>query len=629
MYASPAAAEERPLLSGSTLRGVRSGSFVRLKSHHSASEFGALEEEESPGSDGLGRGPRGGWHRCNAHVGPPPAFVSHFALGAGTLTQGYDQTSLGFLLATGYGGYVPLSSWQQGLVVSIFFFGGIGGAYVSASLNDRWGRRSPLLFAAALVTVTALLGTTTTSYAWLLCVRTAYGFASGMNNASLAIYLAEITPKRQRGGVVAMTELLFAIGGVLACGVQLLLQRLWSSPVGQANGWRLLVGTEALFGCVMLLGSLQAVESPRWLLQKGRDWEAERVLLRIHAPERRQDGTCSCAERNSELAEAVESLRAQLDADDGSRDTAQHAPTTSGTLALLASPEQRVRRALEISVAMALVPLIGIGCIPQQFVPLVLGTVGARRRDTGAIALETVLIDLTCNAIYTVGAAAQCFFLVDKVGRRWPLILSLLGAAVGFALDAQALSPVRPGEDAPRRHAGTALAGVALGYACRALGVGPLPQVVGAEVIPLSILTRGKAVSTMLRRCCAMVYCLLLPPALQRLGGRCVFRSQGVCSALFAAFVWLRLPETRGFEISEIESILHTVEWVPFEPAPPPPSDADTQREAAARARAREAGALVDGPAAELHGRRVKEAQEGFTDWDEWDIWGGRGAYRT
>lgn len=42
----------------------------------------------------------------------------------------YDQTSLGFLLASGYGGHLVLSAWQQGIVVSIFFFGGVIGAYL-------------------------------------------------------------------------------------------------------------------------------------------------------------------------------------------------------------------------------------------------------------------------------------------------------------------------------------------------------------------------------------------------------------------------------------------------------------------------------------------------------------------
>ena len=39
---------------------------------------------------------------------------------------------------------------------------------------------------------------TTTEYWWLLCVRTMFGVGMGVNNASLAIYYAEITPKAER-----------------------------------------------------------------------------------------------------------------------------------------------------------------------------------------------------------------------------------------------------------------------------------------------------------------------------------------------------------------------------------------------------------------------------------------------
>ena len=613
------AGEEAPLLPSGPGRLQRyGGPLLRLRSFGNFSSLGG-GGGESPEPDGPGEEVAGGgdWHRCHTQVGLPPAFVAHFALGAGTFTQGYDQTALGFLLATGYGGHLRMSAWEQGVVTSIFFAGGIMGAYVSAQLNDSWGRRRPLLAAALLVVLTGLLGTTTTYYPWLLAVRFGYGVAAGMNNASLAIYLAEITRKRERGGVVAMTELLFAVGGCVACAVQLGLQRLWPDADGQANSWRFLVGVESLFGLVMLAGSAAAVESPHWLLQKGRDWEAERVLLRIHAPDVLPFGGCNCLERNSELSEAVEGLRQQLDDEAKRPEGVDGEWPVLSTLGLLASPERRVRRALELAVAMSLVPLIGIGCLPQQFVPLVLGGGGAQAGTRpGAIPVPTILMDFLCNLIYTVGAGLQCFLLVDRIGRRWPLILSLLGAGCGFLLVSRSLSS--GGSPA------TALLGVTLGYACRALGVGPLPQVVGAEVIPLHILTRAKAASTMLRRCCAMLYCLLLPPILSLLGGPAVFTSQAWASAAAALFVWLRLPETRGFEISEIDSILSTVDWVPFSSAPPQPSMADVVREQAvrqgARRDAKRAAAKAEGGAGE------SELPAGP---EEYDVWGGRGVYRS
>jgi hypothetical protein len=118
-------------------------------------------------------------------------------------------------------------------------------------------------------------------------------------------------------------------------------------------------------------------------------------------------------------------------------------------------------------------------------------------------------------------------------------------------------------------------------------------------------------------------------------------------SAVYALYVWLRLPETKGYEISEIESILHHTEWVPFESAPPAATDADAEREAAQRAAAR--GGVELHPrsghaAAQIHGAGMMGTTAGggggvegkapgsprtFTDWEAWDVWGGRGAYRT
>jgi MFS family permease len=125
-----------------------------------------------------------------------------------------------------------MSAWRSGWVVSTFFLGGVLGAAASHRMNDVLGRRFALLFAGALTTASALLGALTTTYLRLLCVRTMFGFAMGVNkyapggarrreegrspgptdepsparaltrtrgSASLAIYYAEITPKAERG----------------------------------------------------------------------------------------------------------------------------------------------------------------------------------------------------------------------------------------------------------------------------------------------------------------------------------------------------------------------------------------------------------------------------------------------
>ena len=547
----------------------------------------------------------------------------------------------------------------------MFFLGGVIGAYVrhaarpprrrraarplsrqsatppppppgdSSWMNDALGRRAPLLIAGAMVTVAALLGTTTTTYWWLLCVRCMYGVGMGINNASLAIYYAEITPKAERcehpssgsplsaprrvtrrgapaaaarsGGVIATTEVFFAVGGIVACVVQLLVQAIFTSPWWQPNGapppppppphsnrspdarargapgWRILMGMEAVPGLVMLLGSIKCTESPHWLLWRGQSAEAERVLHRIYQPTRGAGGTCDCVERNADLADALDGLARGLEArffkgpqkERALWDSLRHGfRKLAGTLLLLRSPVKRIRRALEINVVMSTMPLIGIGCIPQQFVPMLLevGVVGGRKRGHGgadAISRATLLIDCACNVVYVLGSVCTCVLLVEKIGRRMPLVLCLLGASVGFALDALTYNPgvAEPGS---RRHLVIALSGVMIGYVCRAMGVGPLHQVIGAEIVPLEIAARGKALYAMNRRGTAMLFNLFFPPLFASCGGENTFTFLAFATAAYCVVVFLRLPETKGYEVSEIETLLEVVEWVPWTRQPPP-----------------------------------------------------------
>ena len=507
---------------------------------------------------------------------------------------------------------MQLTSWQAGWVVSMFFLGGVLGAALSSWANDSLGRRVPLLLAGLLTTVTAMLGTTTTSLWWLLCVRCLYGIAMGINNASLAIYYAEVTPKGERGGVVAMTEVFFALGGICACLTQMVLQAVLVTPPQARNGWRVLMGVEAIPGLVMFLGALRCCESPHWLLRQGASAEAERVLHLIYRPHRLPGGGCDCAERNADLADAMEALQQSQTAEQraeqqagglglggarkrrGPCEAMSHTAWELGdTLGLLFSPVKRIRRALELNLWMASMPLIGIGCIPQQFVPMLLEQ-GKVPHSAGhhlppipvlRIARSTLLIDLACNVVYVIGSLVTCLFLVDKFGRRALLCVCLFASSVGFALDALTQVGLEPSGAAPslkaahilplphpRRHVDLVLLGVILGYVARAMGVGPLHQVVGSEVVPQEIAARGKALYAMARRGSAMLFCLFFPPMLAAVGGERIFSSLALATLLYFLVVWLRLPETKGYDAREVEHILEGNSWIPFAPMPPPSS---------------------------------------------------------
>jgi len=381
-----------------------------------------------------------------------------------------------------------------------------------------------------------------------------------------------------------MTEVFFAIGGIVACLAQLGLQGLLTSREWERNNWRILMGLEALPGLVMFLGALKCAESPHWLLRAGAATEAERVLHRIYQPTRMQGGGCDCPDRNADLADALDALARGVEArafrtpkrTRTMGEAMRHSAKKLGaTLLMLRSPIKRIRRALELNLVMATMPFIGIGCIPQQFVPMLLEmgvATGRHRKYDTAISRETLLIDLSCNVVYVIGSLITCVLLVDKIGRRTPLCICLFGSAVGFALDAvtQRAPSIHRTEEQKHTQLVVALAGVMLGYICRAMGVGPLHQVVGSEVVPLEIAARGKAIYAMARRASAMLFCLFFPPLLDSLGGELMFTGLAAITFVYFLAVFLRLPETKGYEVSEIETILDGSEWIPFAAVPPP-----------------------------------------------------------
>ena len=383
--------------------------------------------------------------------------------------------------------------------------------------------------------------------------------------------------------MVALTEVLFAVGGIVATLAQLLLQTHAKTMVAESNTWRLLMGAEALPGALMLLGALRCPESPHWLLRTGRTDEAEEVLQRVYPSRRLPDGGCDCSARDVDLSEARTALLGEegvepLGGDGGGgggRGAAwlasamgDAAGELGATCALLWSPVRPLRRAMELILLMSTMPFIGIGCIPQQFVPLLLEgpqSGHSMKHDVIDISHSTLHIDLACNVVYVLGAAATTTMLVDRVGRRGILCVTLLGSAAGFALDA-ATAAWPPGS-----HPLLVLGGVLLGYVCRAMGVGPLHQVVGSEVVPLELAARGKALYATSRRGSAMLFCLFFPPALQAVGAEAMFAGLAALTGLYTAAVWLRLPETRGYSPTEVEALLEGPAWIPFAAPQPVP----------------------------------------------------------
>jgi putative MFS transporter len=160
--------------------------------------------------------------------------------------------------------YLPLFG-IAGTVIGSFLWGWLG---------DRIGRRASILLAGVLFIATAVCGSMP-NYRWnfFMCFVMGLG-VGGMLPITFAL-LAETVPARHRGWLMVL------IGGDVA-GAYIITSWL-SAELTPTYGWRILWLLGLPTGLVLILLNRWIPESPRFLIQQGREAEARAVLARYGA----------------------------------------------------------------------------------------------------------------------------------------------------------------------------------------------------------------------------------------------------------------------------------------------------------------------------------------------------------
>jgi putative MFS transporter len=156
-------------------------------------------------------------------------------------------------------------------------FGIIGtvlGSFLWGWLGDRIGRRASILLAGVLFVATAVCGSMP-DYRWnfFMCFVMGLG-VGGMLPITFAL-LAETVPSRHRGWLMVL------VGGDVA-GAYIITSWL-SAELTPTYGWRMLWLLGLPTGLVLIVLNRWIPESPRFLIQNGRESEARAVMERYGA----------------------------------------------------------------------------------------------------------------------------------------------------------------------------------------------------------------------------------------------------------------------------------------------------------------------------------------------------------
>ena len=168
-----------------------------------------------------------------------------------------------------------LSNLQTEVAASSLLLGCLLGAAGASMIGDRYGRRKSLILSAVLFALSSLGAAAASTIAFFSIARLIGGLAIGLASVLTPVYIAEISPSKNRGTLVSMNQLAIVIGILAAYLVN------WQlSKMGEAS-WRWMLAVAAIPAVAFFAGLFAIPESPRWLISRGRYGEGQRILARI------------------------------------------------------------------------------------------------------------------------------------------------------------------------------------------------------------------------------------------------------------------------------------------------------------------------------------------------------------
>jgi len=430
------------------------------------------------------------------------------------IARQWDQHSLARLL--GLNTEEALSGWAM----SCALLGCLLGSLVAGALSDKFGRKKLLAASAFLFLSSSVLTGWAADFGQFVTWRIVGGVAIGMASNLSPLYIAEVAPASMRGRLVTLNQLTIVFGILGAqCLNMAIAQKVPDHATALAislswngqYGWRWMFTAVAVPSLLFLLASLVIPESPRWLVKKGRDDDARRVLARIGGE----------TYAGAELAGIRQNVSAQ--------------GAERARLADLLKPR--------------MLKLLFIGCglaVLQQWSGInVIFNYAENIFKSAGFDVNTTLGFIVLTGIVNMAFTFAALATVDRWGRRKLMLFGCAGIAASHALIGLAYSMQWKGM--------AVLVFTLAAIGCYSMSLAPVTWVLISEIFPNR--ARGAAmsvaVSALWMACFILTYTF---PILSRAFGpaRTFWIYGAICAAGFV-FVKLCVTETGGKSLEQIE----------------------------------------------------------------------------
>ncbi len=371
-----------------------------------------------------------------------------------------------------------LSPSTLGFTIAIALIGTIFGSILAGRPADAWGRKKALIVLAILYFVTSLGSALARDWITFLVFRFFGGVAVGGASVVSPLYIAEISPAKYRGRLVAIQQFNVVLGILLAFLSNYFIARMHLG----ADEWRWMLGVLAAPSAMFFLLLLPTPESPRWLIGQGRVEEARAILARLGV------------DRGS-VDQEVEEIRASID-------PAHHRAGDS-----LFNRAYRKPVMLAVAIA-AFNQLSGINAI-LYYAPEIFKMAGA---NVDSALLQAVAVGGT-NLVFTMLA----MLVIDNFGRRRLMIIGSIGYIISLGMTAWAFHTY--GGTFTRTGNAVVLAGLMLFIASHAFSQGSVIWVFISEIFPNRVRAAGQALGSTTHWVMAALISWTFPIIAEKTGG--------------------------------------------------------------------------------------------------------------
>ncbi len=405
-------------------------------------------------------------------------------------------------------------SFWLGFTVAIALIGTVIGSVAVGRPADTLGRRGTLIVLAVFYFVSAIGSALAWDWLSFLLFRLLGGLAVGGASVVSPMYIAEISPAKFRGRLVAVTQFNIVFGILLAFFSNYVIAQL---ELGE-GAWRWMFGVEAIpaIGFFFLLFSTP--KSPRWLIAQGHIEQARIVFEQLGTDAHRTE-------------DEIRAIEQSLDLDHHS----------------LKEPffRRSYRQPIQLAVAIAMFnQLSGINAL-MYYAPHIFKMAGAGENSA---LLQTVAVGGT-NLLFTMLALV----VIDHFGRRKLMLVGSLGYILSLGCTAWAFYTY--GTQFTPFGSAVVLVGLLVFIASHAFGQGAVIWVFISEIFPNRVRARGQALGSFTHWIMAALISWTFPMIADWSGGH-TFAFYTLMMVLQLVWVMLSMPETKGIPLEEIQKKL-------------------------------------------------------------------------